>query len=284
MLLPLLAGCETTGAGGLSPLRPGPAEDEDAWAIRCLTLQGPNRIQLAENYAKSLKQVKGLKADLVRVFHEDEETSVYYGRYLRRYDAKSEQERFAPDPRPDLDFIRTLSMEIADPAAGRRTVWPFQLATLSTLPGGRGAHPEWLLEKAPGYYSLQIAVFYNTGEMRQRKFAAEEYCKLLREQGEEAYYDHGPVNSIVSVGAFPKEAIQTFQKADPLTGIIQVRSAMVDPKLLELQKKHPYNTHNGNVFYELSQDPKTGKQIRDPHTSFAVEVPRKEEKTNSLTG
>jgi hypothetical protein len=284
LFLPLLAGCESTGAGGMSPLGGPPAEDEDMWAIRCLTLQGSNRIQLAENYANSIKQVKALKSDLVRVIHEAEETSVFYGRYQRQYDAKTGEERYAPDPMRDLEFIRSLSMDIQDPATGRRTVWPFQLATMSTLPGGRGTHPEWLLDRAPGYYSLQIAVFYNTGDMRQRKFAAEEYCKLLREQGEEAYYFNGPVNSIVCVGAFPKEAIQTVQKADPLTGIIQVKSVMVDPRLLELQKKYPHNTHNGSVFYEITQDPKTGEKIRDPHTSFAVEVPRKSDRKNSLTG
>lgn len=291
-LLPvlLLTGCQSTGAGSAAPFgvpAPSggpPAGDEDTWAIRCLTLQGSTRFKLAESYAKALKQVKGLKPELVQVFHEADETGVYYGRYQRRFDTRSEQERYHPDPRQDLDFIRQLSMDITDARSGRQTVWPFQLATLSTLPGGRGSRPEWLLDKAPGYYSLQIAVFYNTGEMRQRKFAAEEYCKLLREQGEEAYYYHGPVNSIVCVGAFPKEAIQTIQKPDPLTGIVQARAVMTDPRLLDLQKKYPYNTHNGNIFYELSQDPRTGRQIRDPHTSFAVEVPRKEKLSGSLTG
>ena len=286
LVLPLLAGCQTTGAGNMTPTfgAAPPAADEDTWAIRCLTIQGSNRFQLADSYAKALKQVKQLKADLVQVFHEAEETGVFYGRYQRRYDPRSGKEYYSPDPRRDLDFVRQLSMELAEPGAGKRIVWPFQLATLSTLPSGRGSHPEWLLDRAKGYYSLQIAVFYNTGEMRQRKFAAEEYCKLLREQGQEAYYYHGAVNSIVCVGAFPKEAIQNIQKTDPLTGIVQAREVMTDPRLLELQKKFPHNTHNGNVFYELTQDPATGRQAREPHYSFAVEIPRKEEQTNSLTG
>ena len=284
MLLPLVAGCDSTGSGGVSPFSSPPQDNEDTWVIRCLTIQGSNRFQLAENYAKALKQVKTLNPNLVRVIHESEETSVFYGRYQRRYDANTGQERYTPDPLRDLEFIRTLSMDIQDPATGRRTVWPFQLATMSTLPGGRGSHPEWLLDKAKGYYSLQIAVFYNTGEMRQRKYAAEEYCRLLREQGAEAYYYHGPVNSIVCVGSFPKEAIQTLQKADPYTGIIQVKAVMTDPRLLELQKKYPHNTHNGNIFYEITHDPKTGAEIRDPHTSFAVEIPRRSDRTNSLTG
>jgi hypothetical protein len=277
VLLPLLAGCKTPT--GNVVMKPPKADDEDIWAIRCLTLQGPNRFQLADNYANALKRVAGLKPDLVQVFHESGETAVYYGRYRRRYDAKTETESFRPDPLRDLELIRHLSMTIQDPAVGNHPVWPFQLATMDTLPIGRGTHPEWLLSRAPGYYSLQVGVFYNTGEMRRRKYAAEEYCRLLREQGEEAYYHHGPMNSSVCIGAFPKEAIQTFQKQDPLTGIIQVTARIVDERLLALQRKHPFNLHNGSKFYELIRDPQTGQQVRDPHTSFAVEVPREEPAT-----
>lgn len=260
------------------------ADDEDIWAIRCLTLQGPNRFQLANSYADALRKVAGLKPKLVQVFHESGETAVYYGRYRRQYSAKTDTESFRPNHLRDLDLIRHLSMNIRDPAVGSRPVWPFQMATMSTLPVGRGSHPDWLLSKAPGYYSLQVAVFYDTGEMRRRKYVAEQYCKLLREQGEQAYYDHGSVNSSVCIGAFPEEAIQTFQKQDPLTGIIHVTSKIVDERMLALQRKHSFNLHNGSKFYEIIRDPKTGKKLRDPHTSFAVEIPRKTQGTNSLGG
>lgn len=272
VLLPLLAGCEMPA--GTMTARPATANDEDIWAIRCLTLEGPNRFQLAGNYADALKKVAGLKPNLVQVLHESGQTAVYYGRYRRHYSAKTDTESFRPDHLRDLDLIRHLSMNIRDPAVGSRTVWPFQLATMDTLPIGRGSHPEWLLSRAPGYYSLQVAVFYNTGEMRRRKYAAEEYCKLLREQGEEAYYDHGRVNSSVCIGAFPEEAIRTIPKQDPLTGIIQVTARIVDERMLALQRKHLFNLHNGSKFYEIIRDPRTGKRIRDPHTSFAVEIPR----------
>ena len=257
---------------------------EDTWAIRCLTLHGPSRFKLADSYAAALKQVSGLQPNLVQVFHEADETVVYYGRYRQRYDAKTDTESFQPDHLRDIDLIRHLSMNVRDASAGTRMVWPFQLATMGTLPVGRGTHPEWLLANAPGYYSLQVAVFYNSEQMRRRKYAAEQYCKLLREQGQEAYYDHGPVNSSVCIGAFPEEAIQTFQKQNPLTGIIHVTAKIVDERMLALQTKFPYNLHNGSKFYEITHDPKTGKKIRDPHTSFAVEIPRSDSRTDSLDG
>jgi hypothetical protein len=276
-----LAGCELPG--GTAQMRPR-ADDAngDVWAIRCLSLKGPTRFKMAENYGNALRKVAGLKPDLVQVFHEAEQSTVYYGRYRRTYNAQSNTESFQPDNLRDLDLIRHLSMNVQDAAVGTRTVWPFQLATVETLPVGSGSHPEWLLSNAPGYYSLQVAVFYNTEGMRRREFAAEEYCKLLREQGEEAYYDHGAVNSSVCIGAFPKEAIQTFQDQDPYTGIIHVTSKIVDERMLALQRRFPHNLHNGRTFYEVTRDPRTGKKRRDAHTSFAVEIPHGKSETDSF--
>jgi hypothetical protein len=272
ILVPLLPGCETLG--GANTVGATVTDDEDTWAIRCLSLEGPNRFKLARSYADALKKVTGLKPGLVHVFHEADRSDVYYGRYRRQYDPRTDTESFRPDHLRDLDLIRQLSMNIPDATAGTRTVWPFRLATMGTLPTGRGANPQWLLTNAPGYYSLQVGVFYNTGEMRRRKYAAEEYCRLLREQGEEAYYHHGLVNSSVCIGSFPEEAIQTFQTQDRLTGIIEVTAKIVDERLLALQKKYPYNLHNLHKFYDVVVDPATGRKIRDPHGSFAVEIPR----------
>ena len=272
-LLVLAGGCGPS-SGEISP-RPADAPEEDVWAIRCVTLNGSNRFQMADNYANALKHVDGIAPKLVQVFHESTESAVYYGRYRRVYDAGSDTESFRPDNLRDLGLIRQLSMNVSDAVLGSRVIWPFQLATMDTLPGGRGTHPEWELSKAPGFYSLQVAVFYNTEGMRRRRFAAEEYCRLLREEkGAEAYYNHGHVNSIVCIGAFPKEAIRTFQKTDPLTGILRVTSKIVDERMLALQREYPHNLHNGRIFYEVLRDPRTGKQVRDPHTSFAVEIPR----------
>jgi len=281
LLLPL-AGCELPS--GTTGMRAAADGNEDVWAIRCLAIGGANRFKLADSYANALRGVADLKPDLVQVFHEEGRSAVYYGRYRRSYDARSDTESFHPSHQRDLDLIRHLSMNVPDPAAGGRTVWPFQLATVETLPVGRGSHPDWLLSNASGYYSLQVAVFYNTEGMRRRKFAAEEYCKLLRGQGEKAYYHHGQVNSSVCIDAFPEEAIQTFQDQNPLTGLIHVTAKIVDERMLALQRRFPRNLHNGSTFYDISRDPRTGKKVRDPHTSFAVEIPRPERGTDSFGG
>jgi hypothetical protein len=90
------------------------------------------------------------------------------------------------------------------------------------------------------------------------------------------------VNSSVCIGAFPEEAIQTFQRQDELTGIIQATAKIVDERMLELQRRFPHNLHNGSVFYEIVRDPQTGRKYRDPHTSFAVEIPGAEQGAGPL--
>ncbi len=278
LLLAPTIGCDS-GSGTIG-LRPTASQDEDTWAIRCLALRGPNRFTLARNYTEALKQVANLEPKLVQTIHHAGESTIYYGRYRRRYDARKDAEFYRPNNLGDLNLIRQLSLTIQDPVTGPRPVWPFQMATMDTLPTGRTTRTEWLLTNARGHYSLQVGVFYDTEQMRRRKFAAEEYCKLLRAEGREAYYHHGQINSSVCIGAFPERAIQTFKREDPLTGILHVTARIVDKDMLALQRKYPRNVHNGRIFYEITRDQRTGEKIRDPHTSFAVEIPRAQKGTD----
>lgn len=248
---------------------------QDIWSIRCITISGADGARVARAYAEALRKAPGFKPELVRVFGDASGGSVYYGEFRRRYDRRSKSETFSPDPVPVLNELRRLTL-------GGQDIWPFELATLAALPAGADPEAKWLLREAPGHWSLQVAVFYNDGEFQERRRAAEEYCKLLRDQGEEAYVDHGDVHSIVALGAFPREAIQTFQRRNPLTGILEVSERIVDGRMLELQKKFPHNLHNGATFYEVSRNPRTGRRVREPHTSFVVRIPRAT--AGSLTG
>lgn len=267
----LLTGC-TGQNGSISPI--GADEPEDQWAIRCIAFSGPDHATRAEHAANQLKAVRGLRADRVRVISSAEQAIVFYGRYARTEAGPGGMDRYTPDPEPDLNLIHELSIPFTDPLTGReQIVWPFRLAILAALPAKPSTHPEWQLANAPGYWSLQVGVFYNTETMQQRRYAAEEYCRLLRESGEQAWYDHGAVNSSVCIGSFPREAIQSFTRKDPLTGVSVVSARIVDEKMLELSKRFPYNTENGAIFYEITTGP-DGKKKRDPHPSFAVQIPR----------
>lgn len=252
-----------------APATPAPpaASDEEWWAVRCITLRGPNRFKYAQQYADGLKKVPGLDSKLVQIVQDDDGVNLYYGRYRQVYDPRAQTDRFEPDPLPALNLIRELS-------SGPEN-WPFRLATMEALPIAEPGDPRWDLSRAKGYWSLHVGVFYNSEGMRQRRKAAVEYCKLLRGQGEEAYYHHGPAQSSVYVSVYPEQAIRTVQRPDPLTGIPTVVNKIVDERMLAAQRRFPISLHNGHILYEVVRDPATGAvKDRIPTPSFPVKIPQ----------
>ncbi len=265
-LLGLLTGCEAAGPAGGAGL--GPRGDEDVWAIRCMTLPGGGRQREAEQYAEALRKVPGIKPELVQVFTDEDGTSVFYGRY-ERFVAVNGQIRYRPDPTPDLDLVRRQKLNV--PGVD---VWPFILATLDVPPTFRPSHPEWDLRGVDGFWGLQVAVFYNTETFRTRRAAAEEYCRLLRSQGESAYFHHGAAASSVVIGPFPETAVITVRSENPLSNRVTVTERIVDPAMLEAQRRFPHNLHNGHIMYEVRRDARGAVTQREPAPSFPVVLPK----------
>lgn len=261
------AGCESPGPAGAAP---GP---DDEYAIRCVTLDEYDHVPLADRVAETLRRVEGLRPELVRVLHAERESTVYYGRYSRVQ--RGAREAFEPDPRGDLELIRRLSLPARRGRDGQAYEWPFLRATVESLPRPQSVHPQWDLERqTDGYWSWHVGVFYNEGEMRQRRAAAEEYCRILREQGEEAYFHHGAARSSVCIGLFPKEAIQNVEHVNPFTGEKSAVNRIVDPRMLALQQKYPMNLENGRPMHEIVRDPATGAvKERVPVPTFPVLTP-----------
>lgn len=279
-LATLVVGCnESTGSGGGGGSLFGPpSSNEDVWGIQCAVLTGKDRMQYAKAYAESLKKVEGLKPALVQVFNDAETSTIYYGRYEAVYTAEGGIQDFRPDNKRDLQLIRGLSY-----TASGVEVRPFK-AEMQLLPLSATGKPEWNLENVAGYWSLQVAVFYNTSEMKQRRQAAEEYCKLLRDQGEQAFYHHGPARSSVCIGTFPYDAIAQVSEEDPMTGRITAKAKIVNKKLLDAQKKFPNNLENGFIVYNVTRDASGKVVARVPNTSFPVELPRADRKARQRQG
>lgn len=275
VLLPVLpiAAC-TADNGGISAR--SAKQEEDVWAIRCTAQRGEDRQRVAQTCAEALRHVAQLKPEHVQVIDTRDESVVYYGRYRRVYEGTSGELRFKPDHLRDLELIRSLSMTIRDR--------PFIYAMMEELPTAPPRRPEWDLAKADGYYSLHVAMFFNNDVIKNRRFLAEEYCRELREQGTEAYYHHGAAKSIVCVGLFPKRAVQAVTERAAFTGIVQVTNKIVDQRLLDLQRRYPYNLQNGHRFNEIVRNPRTGETTRVPYASFVVIVPRAEETESGSTG
>lgn len=244
------------------------AREREFWGVRCITLRGPERFRLAKDFAESLRRVDGLDAGQVYVIQEEDAGHVYYGRYERAWDAWSGERKFTPDPTNDLDLIQSLSYDQVNR--------PFAGAALDPYPSEPIGNPEWDLAAAQGYWSLQVAAFYNTKNMQRRKYAAAEYCKVLRDQGVEAYYYHGKTVSSVCVGVFPKEALETVtQRTVGLDGRPTTASLnqIKDPRLAELKERFPHNLENGHRMYEIRVNPTSGEKTRTPRPSVIVKLP-----------
>ncbi len=260
------SGCETPGRGAFAPAS---NPDEEVWAIRCLTLRGPDQFDRANAYAAALQRVKALRAAGVQVLSDADGTAVFYGRYTREYGPEGATERFRPDHLKDIQTIRTLSVQ-----TGGGPAWPFYLADMDVLPIYRTPHPEWDLAGAAGHWSLHVAVFYNTDQFRNRRSAAEEYCALLRAQGEEAYFHHGTTNSSAYVGLFPEQAVTDVRREEPLSGRARTTSRIVDPRMLAVQERFPTSLHNGHTLYEVTRDRDGQVKERVPVPSFPVVIPK----------
>ena len=257
-------------------LAPGQT-DEEVWAIRCTTLHSPERFQQANAYADALKKVPGLKPALVQVLSDDDGTAIFYGRYRREYGPTGASERFTPNHLTDMETIRSLRFQGAE-------VWPFILASMDVLPTYRSAHPEWNLADADGYWALHVAVFYNTETLRSRRSAAEQYCAMLRQQGESAYYHHGAAHSSVYVGTYPAEAATEVRHEEPLTGRANTTLKIVDPAMLAAQQRFPISLQNGHKISEVVRNRSGEIQERIPSPSFPVVIPKAQRGLDKAAG
>jgi len=90
---------------------------------------------------------------------------------------------------------------------------PFVQARVIATPGRDVGPPQWKLITAKGTYTVVAAYYYDVPEEKYmgRRRRAVEFCKYLRDKGNEAYYHHGPVKSYVTVGTLTEGAVQTVQ-------------------------------------------------------------------------
>lgn len=193
----LAGGCESSGgSGNLLDFGSGNAEK---WTIWCQRAEGPDRQVLANQLADLLKQTPGLKADKVRIVEQGGGYTIYYGQYVKVASKETGRLVFGPDYLRDLATIQRTTF------AGRPV---FSFAKPEAL-GGKPAtgNEQWDVANAKGKYTLQIGVFYNTPTFDARKEAAEEYVKLLRQDGFPAYFRHEEARSFVFVGDFDEDDV-----------------------------------------------------------------------------
>lgn len=250
-----LGGCQ--GAGVQAWGRAPEARDSgEAWAILCLEAGGERGREVVESYAEALRRTRGIRAEEVRVVYGegDEPHRLLYGRYHKRRDPQTGELHFGEDLRRDIEFIRSLMLGAYAPF---RLAVPVPLAVPSPGP------PEWDVRNAPGAYTLVIGAY---GDFPERREAAVEAVRALRELGEEAYYLHGPNQSHVFVGSFPENVVRRAPG--------QAMPVIDDPEYRRLREKYPYFAYNGRTVTHVTRD-SLGRVISEQRQqSMLVKIPR----------
>jgi len=204
----------------------GGAARQSGWTIVLATFSGPDARREAEAALPAIESGSGFGGLFVE--HRDRGSFVAYG----RYDSPS-----ADDARRDLERFRAFE---------RDGVRPFGRAFLSPPSGGApGGRPEINLARAKeifgadALYTLQVAV-YESDDRREAMRAAEEAAYIYRQDGELAFYYHGPTRSMVTIGVFGSDDIS-------------VESGLESPDLMALRERHPLNLFNGMAIRETMQ-------------------------------
>lgn len=210
-----------------------------AWAIVLGVHSGPGAMDRAETAAAALRERLDLRS--ARAAPRRNGAVVLFG----GYDAPSDR-----DAQRDLDRLQSLRVDDAQ---------PFRTAFLAPQGGPpEGSYPQFNLNNARAEYgqgaryTLQIAV-YESPERRDAMDAAEQAVLELRQDGELAFYFHGPTKSMVTVGLFGD------RDYNPQTG-------RQSSELQALQQRYPNNLLNGRTIIERRVE----GQRTQPSTLVAV--------------
>ncbi len=274
-----------------------PALPKDAmWTINCRIFTGPLRVEMAKRAKEGVVKLTNWK-DWYVIQGEDEST-LFFGFYkaspLR--DVEGGDPKEAERARQDLKNIKALR------DTDGNALFPFSFPAEIPRPGSEGP-PEWDIKNTPPdrYWSILIGEYRDNPE---RKKAAVEAVRVLREDKVEAYYLHNATTSGVCVGAWPREALKLEKDAaaqpdDPNT-IIKVyniplpKNAITDyfdmegkhykvfaPKveILDLSMraavdKNPYFFTNGKVYSKRVKD-RNGKEQDLPNPSLLLIIPNR---------
>lgn len=232
--LPKKEGKKDRPAKGTDKSTPARQEDRkdgrqasgSAWAIVLTAFRGDGA-QAAAGQALAEARAVGLAEAYVEV--RGENVIVAYGRFSAPDD---------PAAADALQRVRGLTVRNEQPYAGAFLAPPFTVQL--------GSRPEYNLLTAKArygedaLYTLQVAVYGREDlprptedDLKEARKSAEEAAAKLRQEGELAFYYHGPNRSMVTVGIF------TLDDFDPQTPGYQ------STRLIETRKRFPHNLYNG---------------------------------------
>lgn len=221
------------GTPGNTDQRNDPYQDPaggQGWAIQVTQITGSTRHDEARDLVQELRTQSGLSDFWIEDLNNT--ATIYHGRFKQASD---------PGIRDALASVQQIQID---------GVQPYIESSLIPLVGqGRAIADPFDLRQFIGYYSLQIG-FYDAAFEGDFRAAAEQAVRVLREDGHDAYYYHGPYRSILAIGVFSYE--QAF-----------VRAGATDtyaPQVRALQKTFPFNLGNGATIIQKEAGRNIGEQ------------------------
>ncbi len=215
----------------------GTGKVDRGWSIPVTAFTGPDRRDQANTLIVTLTE----QAQVTDLWASDVQytCSVYCGRYKEQND---------PHALKNLEKIRQFAID------GRQ---PFRSAAILPLTGreNQSSVNPYDLKPYVGFFTLQIG-FYDEQYGPDFRQAAEEAVRILREDGEEAYFYHGPIRSLITIGLFTYD---DFVKVG--------NTEAYGPRIKKLQEEYPYNLGNGRTLIEKVRGEVIGEQ-----KSFLVRV------------
>ena len=257
LIIALLLACGFAGCDGWSnpwsAKPPSPGGEDPAVTIVLYRAVGPKHVEVIKYVESETRRRTGWKN--LYVVHEENCSVLYWGRYKSVDEAQKDLKR-------------------AKAFVSKENMKPFGQAMIVVVPGKDVGNPEWDLRRAKGHYSVLVAIFYDVFTtdppyVGRKRFAAE-YCRLLREEGFEAYYYHDTTRSGVTIGAFPESAVvKSKDKTKPLI--------YRDPRIERILNNERFKrlAVNGRSRPRKVLNTKTGQTeiIEDP--SYVIVIPGK---------
>lgn len=260
----------TIAAAGMAGCGPKISQGDDAYTILLKSFTGPGHVTQSKRYKENTEGIAGWKG--LYVVHRDQHSDLCWGKYPSIEAAQ-----------PDLKKAKALRSDLNLPV--------YQRPMVIHVPGKHVGPLKWDISAAAekgAYYTVLIATFYNVPEatigrshkryVGRKKFAVD-LCRKLRKEGYEAYYDHGPVQSNVMIGAFPESAVRTvYQKRIAMHKVVdpQARRILANPRFRFLA----VNNRRKQI---VRKDPRTGKTTARDELSMLIRIPPRKDANDDPT-
>lgn len=229
------------------------ADKSSGWTIVLAVFRGEDQAELAKLGAIKVQTEGGLPGAFVE--KRGQATVVAYG----RYDSSDTKE-----VADELKRIQQMEVGGQRPYQFAMLAPPFNTPDPGTLPQYNLAQARALFGDN-ALYTLQVGVYGRDdinqpkeADLAEARRAAEQAALRLRQEGEMAFYHHGPRRSMVTIGVFDTS---DFDPSAPTFKSLRLREAM---------KRHPHNLYNGAGIRERRKGETEGRL----QPSMLVAIPK----------